>query len=268
VPFIQSGDVRLYYETIGQGPRLLYISGTGGDLRVRPGILDTPLAGHFEVLAYDQRGLGQSDTPSGPYQMAQYADDAANLLAAVGWMRAHVIGVSFGGMVAQELALRHPGRVERLVLCCTSAGGGGGASYPLHTLEDLEPGERFRRQLAIGDVRRTPEWQAAHPADVARLEALTVAAAAVGASEPLRREGARLQLAARARHDTWDRLPLLDLPVLLCGGRHDGIAPLANMEAMASRIRGAELRVYEGGHLFLVQDRSAHRDIAAWLAGV
>ena len=80
--------------------------------------------------------------------------------------------------------------------------------------------------------------------------------------------GARRQLAARAGHDTWERLPALDMPVLLAGGRFDGIAPVANMEALAARIPGATLNLYEGGHLFLVQDKSAYPDIIQWLSGI
>ena len=74
--------------------------------------------------------------------MADFADDAAALLDAVGWDDCLVLGISFGGMVAQEVAIRHPERVRRLVLACTSAGGEGGASYPLHELVDLSPEER------------------------------------------------------------------------------------------------------------------------------
>jgi len=138
MPFISVRDIQIYYEIHGKGPPLLSISGTGGDLRSSPSIFETPLAQHFKILAYDQRGLGQTSHPDIPYSMADYADDADGLLKVVGWNRCLVIGVSFGGMVSQEFALRYPHRVERLVLACTSSGGVGGASYPLHELAHLK----------------------------------------------------------------------------------------------------------------------------------
>jgi 3-oxoadipate enol-lactonase len=265
MPFVQLGRLKAYYERAGNGKPLLFVSGSGGDLRAKPGVFESPLSRAFDLLAYDQRGLGQTDKPAGPYSMQQYADDAAKLLDALDWRDALVMGVSFGGMVAQEIALRHPHRVSKLVLACTSSGGAGGASYPLHQIADMPIEDRILLQMSISDTRQNADWQRAHPEAVERALAFGRSAAELGADEPSRRAGAALQLDARSRHDTWDRLPELRMPVLLCAGKYDGIAPMANMRAMADRIPASELRTYEGGHLFLIQDRSAYAEVVEWL---
>src|SRR4030067_3143103 len=123
MPFVTVRDLKMYYEIRGKGPRLLVISGTGGDLRRSPRIFEMPSAQHLEILAYDQRGLGQTSRPDIPYSMIDYADDANALLEAVGWDCCLVMGISFGGMVVQEFALRYPHRAERLVLSSTTSGG-------------------------------------------------------------------------------------------------------------------------------------------------
>lgn len=179
MPQITTARLRMNCERAGSGPRLLYISGTGSDLRARPGVFESPLAPAFDLLAYDQRGLGQTDKPPGPYSMRDYADDAAALLDVVGWERCRVMGVSFGGMVAQEFALRHPQRVERMVLACTSAGGAGSASYPLHELPDAPPEERARRSLHLGDTRMAA-MERDHPARFQRFVDFIVQGYAIG----------------------------------------------------------------------------------------
>ena len=264
MPRATVADIEIYYERAGDGPPLLFIGGSGGDLRHAPGVFDGPLPHRFEVLAYDQRGLGRTTKPGRDYTMQEYGDDAAGLLEAVGWRRARVMGVSFGGMVAQELAIRHPDRVERLVLACTSSGGRGGASYPLHDLADLEPDERIRRHIGLSDVANDENWQRENPdavralVDFARARQPPVDDAAALA-------GARRQLEARRHHDTWERLSRIRCPTLVCGGRRDGIAPPPNQEALVGRIAGAELAMFDGGHLFLMQDRAAFPRIIDFL---
>lgn len=265
MPIARVDDLNLYYELGGAGERLLFISGTGGDLRVKPNVFDGPFPKAFELLAYDQRGLGQSDKPDRPYTMADYADDAAGLMDALGWDEAHVVGVSFGGMVAQELVLRHPGKVKRLVLACTSPGGAGGASFPFHDIEHLKGEARARHMIPISDTRRDAAWAATHPEQYAQFVAM--GAAEPFADEPGRAMGAHRQLMARKDHDTWDRLPDIACPVLIAAGRYDGIALPETQERMAARIPGAELKWFEGGHLFMIQDRTAVPAMVAFLKG-
>ena len=264
MPFTAANGVNLYLERAGAGDPLLFISGTGGDLRMRPNQLDGPFPKAFDMLAYDQRGLGRSDKPDVPYAMADYADDAAALMESQGWDQAHVVGVSFGGMVAQELALRHRGRVRRLVLACTSPGGAGGASFPFHEIEHLKGEERAKYLTPISDTRRDDAWAAANPDLYAQIIAMT--AADPYADEPGHEMGARRQLEARAHHDTWDRLDRIEAPTLIAAGRYDGIALPETQEKLASRIKGSTLRFFEGGHLFMIQDRTAVPAMIEFLA--
>jgi 3-oxoadipate enol-lactonase len=251
----QLGAIDLFYERAGHGAQLLFISGTGGDLRVKPNVFDGPLPKLFDVLAYDQRGLGRSAKPDVAYSMADYADDAAALLNHVGRPTAKVIGVSFGGMVAQELVLRHPAKVERLVLACTSPGGAGGASYPIHEIQHLKGEDRAHQLIQIMDTRLDASWAEANPDAYTQFVAMATADAYAG--EPGHQMGARRQLEARAGHDTWDRLEQIRCPVFIAAGRYDGIALPETQHKLASRIAGASLHFFEGGHLFMLQDRTA-----------
>ncbi|MBW2281410.1 MAG: alpha/beta fold hydrolase [Deltaproteobacteria bacterium] len=265
MPRLRVRDIDLYFERAGSGPRLLYIGGSGGDLRQQPSVFDGLLGKHFDLLSYDQRGLGRTDKPDTAYSMQDYAEDTLGLLDALGWERCLVMGVSFGGMVAQQVAVRAPERIARLVLACTSSGGAGGASYPLHELADLPERERMIRQLELSDVRRDADWRAAHPEDLASALDFMSQRAATGDDRPEDRAGARRQLEARIGHDVADRLSGLSMPVLIAAGLHDGIAPPENQKALESRIPDATLEFFDGGHLFLMQDRSAFPRIVEFL---
>ena len=263
MPYCRIRDIDLWFERAGEGAPLLAISGSRGDLRRSPNLLESPLARSFDLLAYDQRGLGRTSKPDKPYLMADFADDAAGLLDTVGWERARVVGVSFGGMVALELALRYPHRITRLALCCTSPGGEGGSSYPVHLLQGLRPHERARVMVSISDTRCDADWAEANPEKYEEL---------IGrfddnrfAQDPGHKAGTTRLLEARRQHDTWERLGEIRCPVFICGGRYDGIALPSSQERMASRIPGAILRMYEGGHLFIWQDSSAFAEIVEFL---
>jgi len=262
VPTARSAGTELHWETAGSGPRLMFCNGSGMTVESGRPLLDIVGRG-FELLAWDYRGMGRSARISDPYTMADLAADAIAVLDAAGWESCRLMGLSFGGMVAQELAVTHPQRVQRLALACTSAGGAGGASYPLERLAELDWEERAARWRELLDERWDDGWLADHPVD------RMLAEVAVVDRDQVDREGAqgrRLQMQARAGHDVWGRLGVLSCPTLVGYGRHDGIAPPANSRAIASQIRGAELRGYDGGHLFVIQDPVAMPDFAAFLA--
>jgi 3-oxoadipate enol-lactonase len=242
MPYLTVRDIDVCFDRAGAGPPLLAISGSGGDLRLKPNLLESPLVSAFDVLAYDQRGLGRTSKPNKVYSMADYAEDAAALLDAVGWNRVRVVGVSFGGMVALELVLRHPDRVSKLALCSTSPGGKGGSSYPHHSLQNLSAHERARVMAYISDTRRDAAWAADNPGELEKL--IRKFSDDPFAEEPGHHRGISRLLEARRLHDTWERLAQIRCP----------------------RIPGAALRMFQSGHQFLWQDSSAFPEIVRFLA--
>jgi 3-oxoadipate enol-lactonase len=264
MPTVTANGISIYYERSGSGPPLVFCNGSGSTLE-SSALLIAPFTERFDVVAHDQRGLGRTEIPTGPYTMAQYAADAIGLLDAVGWDRCRVAGISFGGMVAQEIAVTWPERVERLALLCTSPGGAGGPSYPLHELAALPEAEQKTRAVELLDTRFTPDWLAGHPGDQALVDFIT--ARADGEKSPDQARGEAAQIEARSHHDVYDRLPRITCPTLVASGRFDGIAPPSRGEAIAARVPDARLRLYEGGHMFVVQDAEAFPEILDFLAG-
>jgi len=264
VPTAHANGIDIYYERRGSGPRLLFFNGSGATLELAGPMLD-PFTARFDVVAHDQRGLGKTSIPPGPYDMADYAADAAALLDHVGWDSCRVVGTSFGGMVAQEFAVTWPERVERLVLNCTSPGGKF-AAFGLHTLESKSGDELAAIGATLLDTRFTPDWLAEHDADRMVAEMVAERRAAPAPDGEVAR-GQREQLLARSRLDVLDRLDRITCPTLVASGKYDGISPPENGAAIAERVPEATLRVYEGGHMFFIQDPAAMPEILAFLDG-
>ena len=258
--------IDVYYEVYGSGERVVLISGTGGDLRSDPARAKSLLAKNFEVLLFDQRGLGQTGKPDQPYTMAEYANDAVALMTAVGWDRAHIMGISFGGMVAQHVALRYPERVNKLVLACASSGGEGGASFDLLSVHDLPVEERMAITMPIMDSRNDftvdppllapwfdvllPIWKNNKP---------------LNDDDPNAAMGARRQLEARLGHDVYGQLHQIRAHTFVVGGTFDAQAPVGNVNALAKAIGGSQLQFFDGGHLFLLQDPTAWPSVVSFL---
>lgn len=264
MPTVTANGISIYYERSGSGPPLLFCNGSGSTL-ARSALLITPFAARCDVVAHDQRGLGRTEIPPTPYTMGQYAADAVGLLDTIGWDRCRIVGISFGGMVAQEIAVTWPERVDRLALLCTSPGGAGGSSYPLHELASLSDEEHPSVFVRLLDTRFTPEWLADHPADRGLAEMVTSGSTAEKSAE--QRRGEAGQIEARSHHDVTDRLSRISCPTFVASGRYDAIAPVSNGEAIAHRVPLGELHVYDGGHAFVAQDPDAFPEILGFLAG-
>ncbi|MEN9542239.1 MAG: hypothetical protein RLZZ459_2330 [Cyanobacteriota bacterium] len=260
---IQSNGVVLHVERFGQGPRLLFCNGSGTTIGTTRGLLNH-WAEAFELLCFDYRGMGASAPVSQAYAMADVAADVCAVLDHAGWRSAAVAGWSFGGMVAQELAVTHPERIKRLALLSTSPGGAV-PSFRLDSLDSLPAEVRRNRVLQLMDQRWTTAWLAAHPEDAELADFCTGGAPAHESEE--RARGRRLQLEARKNHNVLDRLGRITCPTLVANGRHDGIAPPANGQAIAERIPTASARIYEGGHAFFLQERQAWPELTRFLAG-
>jgi pimeloyl-ACP methyl ester carboxylesterase len=264
MPTFTANGITVYFERSGSGPPLLCCNGSGSTI-ADSRLLFEPFTKRFDCVLHDARGLGRTEIPPPPYTMADYAADAAAVADHLGWSTFRLVGISFGGMVAQELAVTWPDRVERLALLCTSPGGAGGSSYPLHELAQLPPAEAAERGIRLLDTRFTSEWLAGHPADEKLVEVMAERRAAPTSAE--QRRGIAAQLEARRHHDVCARLGSIACPTFVGAGRFDGIAPPANSEAIVARIPNSELHVYEGGHLFVAQDPAAFADVLDFLAG-
>jgi 3-oxoadipate enol-lactonase len=233
VPFYRRPDgCRLYHETYSpaDGEPLLLLEGLGGDI---PGWRrNIPrLAEELLVVAYDFRGNGRSDPPQGPVTMETFVDDTVGLLDHLGIDSAHAYGQSFGGMVAQEMALSHPERVRSLILAATHPG-------RRHAVPVEETVPKDRPWLAL----YSPGFAEAHPAHVEE---------DLRAGTPQDPGAARTQWEAMRDFDAWDRLPSLRVPTLVMHGTEDRTISADNARLLAGRIPGARLHLLErAGHVY------------------
>lgn len=255
--------LKIHYQRFGSGQKLLLLNGSGTTIAESAPLIQE-IAASFDVVVADQRGLGESAHVEGSYEMSDLARDAIGLVDHLGWTSFRVLGVSFGGMIAQELCVTIPERIERLALLCTSSGGSGGSSYPLDQLHSLDPASRVERYVEILDTRFTPDWLATHDREAALVDLITQRQFLEKPDDI--RIGEAQQLDARSRHDVFDRLSRISCPTFIAAGAFDGIAPPSNSSAMAAQIPDATCRIYEGGHMFMFQDRTAIPEILTFLS--
>jgi 3-oxoadipate enol-lactonase len=250
MPHLVSNGVNLYYEEHGSGEPLILIMGfTVSSIGWHWNI--PALAQDFRTIVFDNRGVGRSDKPDVPYSMPMFADDTAGVLDGLGIEQAHVFGISMGGMIAQEFALRYPNRVKTLMLGCTHCGGQRAVLSKdpdvLNILGNIEAVDVQQAALIMTKVAVTPWFMQQHMDVLLQLNQLA-------AQYPTPKHGMVRQMQAIQGHDTYERLPQLTMPPLVVTGKEDGLAPPENSVTLAQRIPNADLVILSNAsHLFNIE---------------
>ena len=244
MPKTRVGDLTMYYVEAGSGDPLVLIMGLGAD-HLAWGLQFPAFAEHYRVIAFDNRGAGQTEAPDHPYTTRMMADDTVGLMDALGIERAHVLGVSMGGMIAQEIALGHPGRVRSLQLHAT-------LGRPDGFLQaQLIAGRIQRRTLSREESLRAGYlWLFAPSTYDERPEFVEMFVRnALANPFPMSLTGFERQCDAVQTHDALDRVHAIGCPVLITVADQDILVPPRFSRALAERMPGAEFRLIEGaGH--------------------
>ena len=258
MPFTHRPGARIWWDQSGTGDPILLIMGHayGGDMwhRVIP-----DLAASYRVIRFDNRGVGRSSDPAGPYPVPLMAEDALAVLDAAGAASAHVYGVSLGGAIALQLALDHPGRVRSVILGCTAASAEGVSRSPLLIrVRSLVPAAALNRvawKLLYGPD--TPTGLRAEDQQIVRRTRCSG-------------RGRRGQLAGAASFDVTGRLAEIRVPTLVLHGARDRIVPVASAQRLAGGIAGARLVMFpDAGHVYTTDvPDAASQEVLRFLAGV
>jgi pimeloyl-ACP methyl ester carboxylesterase len=242
MPYAISGGSRIWWEEEGEGEPLLMIMGLSFSLAMWRD-LRAIMARHFRAIVFDNRGVGKSDVPLRPWSMGTMACDAAAVLDAAGVETAHVIGVSMGGMIAQELALRYPSRVRKLILACTQCGG------TRSVRPDFEVYRTFARPFSSHEQRARAFVPLLYSTDTPAERVAQDRATLLANRAPLR--GSIYQIAAILTWKCYDGLPRIASPTLVIHGERDRLVPVENGRLIAERIPGARFVELPGaGHIF------------------
>lgn len=259
MPGISVSGLNVYYEIEGDGEPVVLIPGFAAGRWIwfkQTG----DLSRDFRVITFDPRGVSASDKPEGPQTIGLLADDVAHLLQAIGIEKAHIVGASFGGFVAQEFALKYPSLTRKLVLCCTSFGGPNHVAPAPETLLALASTkgrngeERMRANLLLAFSPEFVRTQTAEIDEVVRLRAVNEVPEHIYLS----------QWQAATSFDAESRVGRIDCPTLVLSGDADVIVPVENSRNLAAKIPGAELRIVQGGsHTFFIEQPGEFNSLVA-----
>jgi pimeloyl-ACP methyl ester carboxylesterase len=237
----------LYYEIHGRGEPLLMLQGWGMDITGWQYIIE-PLSQVFQVIVFDNRGTGRSEVTPGKYTTRLLADDAAALLNHLRINKAHVLGWSMGGMIAQELVLAYPQKVNRLILSASSAKVTAKSSFIAWS--NVEAINR-------GELQTSVNWQLSFCFSKALFAneplLFEIKETALNPPYPVTYDGLISQFAAVASHDRHSQLRSIKSPTLVLGAKEDGIIDIDQVKALALEIDNSEFRILPGGHMYHIE---------------
>ena len=248
---IRAGDIDIAYTISGNGHPLVMIQGLTATIDWWDPLFMEELSKRYRVLAFDNRGAGRTEAPDGDFSVELFADDTANLMDALGIQKAYVLGYSLGGMIAQELALRHPEKVEKLVLCATNCGASGWVVCDQEVLAVLTDRSGTLEDLVdrFCTVMFDRAWIEANRDQLSEFKRRYLIA-------PTPDHNAARQFMSTVKFDAYDRLGDIRVPTLVLTGADDVLIPAENSRIIAGALPGAQLKEYPGaGHGFPYQCR-------------
>jgi pimeloyl-ACP methyl ester carboxylesterase len=251
MPKLKVNDIQIYYEVRGRGFPLMMIMGLGANLDWWDPRMLQGLSKKFKLVMFDNRGAGRTGVSDRRYTIKSFAEDTADLMNVLGISRSRVIGVSMGGMIAQELALNFPEKVEKLVLCSTNCGG---ARSVLASQEVLQALTADRSALSPEEIVRmtipllfTDDFIKKNP-DLVEFSIQQILRA------PISNESFVRQLNAIMEFDTYNRLPQIRAPTLILHGKRDILVPPENAAVLAEAIPNAKLVYFENSAHGLIEE--------------
>ena len=242
MPKVKVGDIEVYYEVHGDGFPLVMIMGLSANIDWWDPRLIHETSKRYKTVVFDNRGAGRTDKPKVTFTIKMFADDTTGLMDVLNIGRAHVLGISMGGMIAQELAFNHPDKVEKLVLCSTTCGGSNAIPPTPQALGILmRPWNGMTDKEVIGSMNSILFTDDFVKSNTAYMGAVTQQLL----KAPMPEDAYRRQVAAISNFDMYDRLGAIRAPTLVMHGRKDILVPPENAKILADKIPAAKLIYFE-----------------------
>ncbi len=262
MPKIKVNDININYEIHGEGEPLVMIRGYSSSLKMW--LFQVPdFSKEFEFVLFDNRGAGETDKPDTPYSIRMFADDTIGLMDALEIDSAHILGISMGGMIAQEIALNHPERIKKLILCATTVGAKGvNASLEIVSMIVRDPSmseeEFYKRMVPVITTKEILENKKDLVEKVFRMYVENAAPEYAN----------RRQIEAIMFFDSYDLIQRINAPTLVLHGEDDVLVPPDNARILAERIPNANLVFIKGGHLYNMEyPEEFNREVINFLKG-